>query len=1780
MSSARVQISDAVPEEFRSITEKALLEWAPNSALFVLKDLVGGKSTASVLLVDIAPLEEAVAPFELYGQFILKLDNKRIWDSPEPNEKERHELAESKNPTFAKQHIPNLLRHKEDDKQIALLYEIAGLQGLINLVTADSVSAGELQLRCRQLSLALLNEFNRGHKSQANVSASESLAEWLGYRLDNQKAPHLHEFISHETNNQSAFVIGGRVLVNPLSFCNLDVICSDKSHVRLLGLLHGDLHPGNLLLQRKDPTNKRFWLIDFALSHLGPLGYDHAYFEFALLLQHLGGKSVERLFNLLEALDTPQKHKAILMFPTDDLGLFESLYAFRSAINEWQQKKEKNRVDPVIAQFLLARVAVSLNWINKPLQPTERQFALGYGSWAAWKYLETFHNFKWHELKSEADTHRSNLNTETTQETKTEDADKKVLWNQLWEATDGFNSSKSKFVLITGKQSGNPDLPSLGFIPWSVVIDFDPASDTEGLYAAVVPLMKKLRSVIYFGKESLPVDYERGTAWLMAGGWPSRNEPVPDSIREWRRDYLSRIRDLSLSLQRAITPVPVKVLVFPGAGLTGSILERTLEVLDEIFRDSCQVILLGSDVITDESLTHIHIPLSPSEFAASARNIYGTQEEVDEPQIPGADGPVPISLERLRNLEEDLEILHSRILFDAATQETDPDTFWRGAPPSWADLHSNNDIERDILEDLITALDEQLLQSRNHTVELLHSPGAGGTTAALRAAWELRNIHPTAILRRTSKLTVDRIDQLFKLAQRPVLLIVDAFSRSVRDEIYSGLADRNARVVMLYVSRTINAPDDKPLILLDPMKDKEAEKFYEAFSKRTTKPERRRLLGLISRSPNPYWTHYRSPFFFGLITFDREFTSIERYVKAYLADTTYRVQKALRYLAMVTRYTQVGVHESLFKLFLGLQRETKSSIEEAIGTGPNRLLVQQGSYVKLLHPLIAEEVLRQLLGGSAGDGWKDGLKVIAIDFIHEVNRLLGNKADETLRLFEKLFARRDDWFAVQGRRHFSEFIEDIPTKEGQHEILELLTEICPDEAHFWNHLGRHEIYRMKQDYASAETYLEKAVELSPNDRLHHHSLGMVRRFWLDNRLSQLFKEQQDPTLRDVLELINELFSKAAACFQRTRELAPEDDHGYITHIQLILETTEYLYKAVGVKHLGADAIQNGELGTWLRKNIVKAEQLLFEVQKIRADGKPSRFELDCIRDLTTLYGTFGDLIKTWEAALNSGKGNSDLRRALATTYYTRKGRVWSSMPESELRRIVVLMEDNFRDDPTQEQDIRMWFQAYRRLPEFTYLQALDRLQAWASRAESVDAYYYLYILSYLLWHTRSSRSNARQAEEQTRSYLDKCRKLAKGRRGHSYEWFALSPEWCPLAHYSELGTYDTASGFYPKTDSLAFVNGTIETIRGPQSGTIRVGDVLRAFFVPSINFWESQNINDLVHFYLGFSYDGLRAWSVGPGPAPTSHGQARARRSTIGISTIGSAKGSVSITEQEDKSPHKPSASISGRSKLLRDRVKHFIFDAIAVAENQGQDLLLTTLGKRLNEHFRKNAIFKQLGFKTLTDLVLSYSGLTVTGKGPKKVVHRIERSATRVATAVTHSDNSLKQQVKLFIFDKIRELEGQGKPVWSTTLGAFLKNEYPGEPVFKRLGYPQLLEFMRSIDEIECIEERDNYIIRISVGEPAGRQPQPTNKVKNQYGGKSNTRESQSLRSTVEAFVLKKVAEAEHLGKPIQIKKLGTLLNREFPGEPIYSRLGFNTLMGFLRATGLTINNFKVSTS
>lgn len=1465
-----------------------------------------------------------------------------------------------------------------------------------------------------------------------------------------------------------------------------------KTRTRFLGLLHGDLHTDNIFFDRVNPEENPFWIIDWALSRECPLFFDQAYFEVSLLLRELSGKPLERLASLLETADSESPDTEQATIPQEHMALAASMKELRRSLTAWQEAKEPNRPDPFSHQWLLARVAAGLNWSNKPLDEQDRRLAFAYAAKAATDFMKLFHSSDFEIAIPAADTAAFAVAVSKTAAIETVSNDE---WNSFWQKLGGFDESACAFMLVAGSLKGFPESSSLGFLPWSAVLDMDPQSEVDGLHAAAYQVLSKRRSLSWFGKERVQVNFQRGTAWMMANGWPSRKDDVPPSFEAWRRDYLRKIRELSSEVRAGTAPKAMKVVILPSDGISDAMLGRLIEAVDEEFGENADFILIdGVDrEIAGHSLIKQQLSISVSAFLKKLLRIFGSEEHASCPQLPGLLGPVEVVPETLRNWEEDLEILHSLILETSSPEDLDASIFFRGMPPTWHDLAAHLDVARKIAPELLKDLDARFGVGRNFTLELWHSPGAGGTTAALRAAWDLRTKHPTLMLRRYSRLTADRIDSVYQKCQKPVFLIADAsdLPSTGREDLFRELGRRNARIGLLYLVRSPKRDADATFQIFDPMQDKEeVTHFLETYLPRCKNDYRRRRLQNISALNNPNLAAYRSPFFFGLTTFEEDFLSLDRYVGTHLARIAPLARQTMLYLAVSTLFSQKGLSEAFFRRLFQPAISGALSLEQALGVGPARLVVHGNSRVKLIHPLLAEETLRELLGGGGKHDWKANLKELCVQLIRDVVAIVGPYSDEAKELFTQLFIFRDPWTdnARFGKRQFSPLIEAIATVDGQQQVLTLLTDVCGLEPHYWNHLGRHLIYKTNENFSKAEEFLLKAVELSKEeDGLHLHALGLVRRFWVKNILNSMFRNANATpnslSAESILSEIDDLATTALDAFGKARELDPEDEHCYVTPIQTILMIAERMCQASGHASITELCSRNDEVGRWLQKRISEAEELLARLRHFRGRNKQSQHEHKCEVKLTELYGDFDELITTWEKILDGSATQAWLRKAVAHAYLARRERKWSALTVEELRRIAELSECNLSFNPTSESDLRTWFQACRFLPEFSFNEAIDRLQTWAGRSDSVDAHYYLYILHFLRW-----KSGGERDEDFIQKHLKKSAELSVGRRDNSYEWYATEPHWCPLVNARELGGWVDQKNFFQDTSKLAFVEGTISSLKRT-AGIIRIGDVTRAFFRPPSHLRESEHINAKVHFVLGFSYERLHAWLVDLGPAPVS-------TVTVPKKLVESVKPLPEAAANPPPSggfatpfanlPPIRSAEDSGTGDgarspapvsdgdALRSAALLLIKSLLEERTKQQKKLTIPVIGNKLRDHFPGPVpLHERLGFHSVRALVESCDEFQTFRDGLDVIIEF-------KASASTQDAGDLRREIAAVIASLLDASERKGRILQLPTVGAELGKRFPGDlPLFRRLRLSNLTELIRSYGDFEVVWQDPRWVVR-----------------------------------------------------------------------------------------------------
>ena len=592
------------------------------------------------------------------------------------------------------------------------------------------------------------------------------------------------------------------------------------------------------------------------------------------------------------------------------------------------------------------------------------------------------------------------------------------------------------------------------------------------------------------------------------------------------------------------------------------------------------------------------------------------------------------------------------------------------------------DVPRDAHDGLIKDLRERLGDFQLVVVDLDHSPGAGGSTLALRVAWDMHRKHPTAVLRSYTSTTAERIDEIYQQTGLSVLVIAESadLPESDRNELIRQLQERNSRAIVLWVNRTNIRRREKHQVI-DPVSSKERGWFLTEYRRRAVTPQALTLLNeLVQGDVDSLPVARLSPFYFGLCVYDSEFEGLTPYVDHHIAKLSAEQHRVARFLALVTRYTQqAGIPVDLVRRWLDKPAPSggdygDAELRQVLGDDLRHLVVSAPGGLRLLHPLVGEKVLTGVPGTE-----RQSLAQVAVDFIKQVTEFLGPKNYSCRILLAALFVRRSDWDENQRKENFAELIQAMPNSEAGEWVFEELTTRCPDEPHFWNHRGRYHIYRVKGDFQQAEEFLQKAVEKSHNrDPLHLHTLGMVRRFWIENELKEIAREGSESSPEEVLAKIDPLFAKAMEAFASART-DTANDYSWVTPVQLIVTVVEQMVRITKSANLPELLKMAGPATQWVARQLEQAEALLDGLRSNYAEARgSSRYYGSLTTRIGLLYGDLEYLIEQWREVMASSEESTEVGLALARALYARSGRNFSEVSDEDLREIVAMTEGPVR----------------------------------------------------------------------------------------------------------------------------------------------------------------------------------------------------------------------------------------------------------------------------------------------------------------------------------------------------------------------------------------------------------------------------------------------------------------------------------------------------------------------
>ena len=581
--------------------------------------------------------------------------------------------------------------------------------------------------------------------------------------------------------------------------------------------------------------------------------------------------------------------------------------------------------------------------------------------------------------------------------------------------------------------------------------------------------------------------------------------------REWNQVKVPPLLTGVTSLARVTEPYPVKAVVF---GRDPDYLETVCEVLDQAFKNRLSIVFADNHpdqfAGLESRFEGTTVAISMPAVCAGLRTLRSPAEVIDDVELPHLNGgTVVVPPDRARWLEEELEIVHRNVGLESSNLGLELERFLQGNPISWHGLNLSVDVDRTKSPALQQRVLEELDTRTTRRINLWHWPGGGGSTLARRIAWNVHTLYPTVVANRVLPDQLrDRLQFIFSLTQKPVLVIVEdsVTTSDDLDRVYDRLRSGNTPAVLLRIGRRSTASTESGSFFLDGLLDNvEAAAFAGRLIGQV--PSRRAALEKLKDSRDHNQRRLRTPFYFGLVGFGKDFVGLEPYVSHRLSEASEQVLDICKMSSLLYHFGQQAIPVQLLSSILSLPRERRIRMDQVMPSLIQELFVQQTDRsVRPAHELIANEILEQVLARGLADkrNWRSGLAESAVEFIEYAAQHHDHPGGATANLVRTVIIERGIQETPAGvlEGQFSDLINAIPSSDGQCRVLERLTELFPDEAHFWAHLGRF-YTRILRDHSAAYDSHNRSLQIALQDPVLYHMAGMALRGELDELLDNL-----------------------------------------------------------------------------------------------------------------------------------------------------------------------------------------------------------------------------------------------------------------------------------------------------------------------------------------------------------------------------------------------------------------------------------------------------------------------------------------------------------------------------------------------------------------------------------------------------------------------------------------------------------------------------------------------------
>lgn len=456
----------------------------------------------------------------------------------------------------------------------------------------------------------------------------------------------------------------------------------------------------------------------------------------------------------------------------------------------------------------------------------------------------------------------------------------------------------------------------------------------------------------------------------------------------------------------------------------------------------------------------------------------------------------------------------------------------------------------DLLSDVLKSNTDQ---RPVNNINIFHHPGSGGSTVARQVLWDNRRnircavIKPSYAVADVAEHAVQFREYDEKDPQRclPVLLLIEDSDKEYQDDL------RNELEEAIYSKKVQNITC---FILLSCRRSHEPEKKCReppltnvSVTHKLSVQEKRKFSG----KRKDLEKKYDPEFILTFVLLSQEFN--EKYVRSFVEHVLLKIDvksvttRLICYVALLNTYVQGSfISQSHCEALLGLniymEGFRRHDFEQSLSPEARLIFLHLRdekthiNSVSIIHPLVAQEILQQLLGDQQTQS------SLAMDLLHEKGLFEHRFGRHEYQSFlRELFTRRARISKGDKKNSaFAPMIEHVCENENLERAIELLEEAFQhfhEDPYIAQTLSR--LHYTNKRFEQAEHWAETATQKQPDNSFLLDTKGQVYKKWFQKKCNDLNAAKVKKTAENTADAV-ETALKAIECFHQCQKVAVAD----------------------------------------------------------------------------------------------------------------------------------------------------------------------------------------------------------------------------------------------------------------------------------------------------------------------------------------------------------------------------------------------------------------------------------------------------------------------------------------------------------------------------------------------------------------------------------------------------------------------------------------------------------------